>query len=441
MINALALPLTSLSNLFSSKAVVVIISLVLFAHAMQYRSVGNNWGAIVTMDGFGYYGYLPYAFETGFESFGGYCDFVADPGCTPFYMREQHGKAVDKYYAGTALLCAPFYLAGQVIARAYGVESNGYSKINFYSIAAAACFYLLLGLWAMRKVFLMLGFSDGLVSLLLLTVTMGTNIYWYTVHEPGISHIYSFALMNCICLVVCKWKRNASQQNALWFYFLLGLLVLSRPTNALFIFFIPFFLSLNEAKKLFLFVAGWPLFCAIVFIQFLLYKLQCGHWLVWSYKEEFFDFTTPHFFDTWLGSAKGLIWYFPILALSILGIVMILFRNWKRGLLLLFPLIFLFYVLSCWTSWRYGWSMGMRGYIEFYIFLIIPIAWTWQFLSKKFQGRIFLTACFSCCLAYTIWIDAVAESNYSFMQGMDAATWQAIMFKSPEEVKVFAADQ
>jgi hypothetical protein len=152
----------------------------------------------------------------------------------------------------------------------------------------------------------------------------------------------------------------------------------------LIIFFIPFLAGsfknlkngfntlLTNKKSL---IIGIVLFVAMASIQAVLWYLQTGKFIVYSYQGESFNFLDPHFYSILFSYKKGLFVYTPVLFIALLSTFWFAF---KRNFFMLTTWISFFvlltYVLSSWWSWYYGCSYGLRAYVDYYAIFFIPFA-------------------------------------------------------------------
>lgn len=164
----------------------------------------------------------------------------------------------------------------------------------------------------------------------------------------------------------------------------MGLIIILRQINVLTILFVPFLAGslislkdgfihlLRNPKKL---LIGIVLIFGLFFIQCLLWYLQTGKFLIYSYQGESFNFLDPQIFNILFSYKKGLFVYTPILFISLLSLIWLAY---KRQYYLVFTwvsfFIILTYVLSSWHSWFYGGSYGLRAYIDYYTVFFIPFA-------------------------------------------------------------------
>jgi hypothetical protein len=229
------------------------------------------------------------------------------------------------------------------------------------------------------------------ILLSIATFAIGTNLFYYSIFEPGMSHIYSFF---SVALFLCIWSKFMDTQKINYLLIaslLLGLITIIRPVNILIILSLPVIwpstiassiIDLFRKKIHFTFLA-FTIFCLIICIQLAYYKLATSHWYIYSYKEERFNFLSPHFWDTLFSYRKGLFVYMPILFISIVGIYY--WNKQQKYVAVLWATAFtiITYILSSWSSWSYGGCYGNRAFIEYYIFFIIPFAYLIEHMLNK----------------------------------------------------------
>ncbi len=126
---------------------------------------------MVAGDGIGYYAYLPALFVD--------YNLGAQDTTTRFFYHFGNGS-VNKYFVGEAVLLSPFFGVGYGIAAVFGSEKNGFSEPFMKMISIGALFYLLLGLFFLKKVLECYQVPAWAIALTLLLLTFGTNLLYYT---------------------------------------------------------------------------------------------------------------------------------------------------------------------------------------------------------------------------------------------------------------------
>lgn len=364
------------------------ISIVLIAIGFLYifgnlRSGKYFWKEIVLSDALGYYAYLPAVFIYHDLHFG-FKEGIERKYEEPSYYTQQlkEGK-INKYYAGTALAEMPFFLIAHAYARLAGFDADGYSAPYMYAVALAAIFYMLAGLVFIRKILRLHGHNQTTIAIVLWVCAFGTHLFVYTLVEPGMSHVFSFAFVSAFIYYALRWMKGYEFKYLLLLAVALGMVVLIRPVNAMVVLAIPFlagsFNKLKEIakygvahlKKSALAIAVVP---ALFFIQLVFYKVQTGHFIVYSYQQEGFRFFDLNILNFLFSYKKGFFLYTPVLLVALLGTIVFFKQSLFKGLSFMLFFMLVVYVLSSWWCWWYGGSFSARPMVEFIPFLIMPLA-------------------------------------------------------------------
>jgi hypothetical protein len=320
------------------------------------------------------------------------------------FLKEVDGEKVNKTFPGVTLLYAPFFFLAHGTSLLLGLPADGYAYTYQLFYLAGFWFYVLLGMIFFRKILVHLQFSERIAHLSLITLVFGSNIFFFTIYDQSVTHLYSFFLINLACYLLLKlhkaWRTDATcrvppQQMALLLA-LITLIGITRPTNilvlGLFLFFIPdlsfykyLFRELFRIKTVFKTILPAVLVLAIPFI---LWKLQTDHWIVYSYGEEGFQFLHPELWNFLFSYTKGWFLYTPIMLLILLGGFMILWwQNKKQAFTGIVFLALCIYVYSSWWCWYYGAGMSQRVMIDFYILPGFLLALIFQKMAIAMAGR------------------------------------------------------
>ncbi|MBC8319458.1 MAG: hypothetical protein H8E34_01915 [Bacteroidetes bacterium] len=363
----------------------------------------NNWVGIIEADGKGYYAYLPAIFIYNDLNFGFFKEIEEEKYYNENlyydYRSGAYGKVINKYYCGTAIAELPFFLIAHLTANLWDIDADGYSKIYPVLISIAALFYLLIGLLYLDSTLIIYNKSEWQKSLTLITAVFGTNLFYYTVGEPGMSHVYSFAFISMFFYYSKQYFASFRKKYLIILAIILGLIVLIRPINGLIVFILPFAAgNLSNLKKGITIAVHykWRLiyslgsFIAIVGIQFIIYKVSTGHFFIDSYGEEGFNFRSPHFIDILFSYKKGLFLYTPLFLLSLTG-GYFLWKNSRFEFYSLFGfLILITYVFSSWWMWYYGGSFSSRVYVEYIPLFMILLAISLNGIKSKVTKRFYV---------------------------------------------------
>jgi hypothetical protein len=342
-------------------------------------------------DAEGYYMYLPAIFI--------YQNFIDVPirSTSQFHRIESTGAYFDKYTFGVAFMQLPFWLVADIYARNSSYPRDGYSRPYQLSIFFASFFYAMTGLFIMFK---LLRKKYGLVLSLLVTVCIfyGTNLMYYSTVEAGMSHSFSFFLVNVLVALTPAFYQNRSIKYLFLLAVVVSLMVFARPTNAIAVLYLLLY-RVNDRSNLFdrvrYGIEHIPryIFLAVPFVifgavQVLLWKeMRGGEVVLYSYDAEpgFIYWSDPKFWKVLFSVQNGLFIYAPILLFGLVGIVYGAIKNEPNYRLLLGILFIYTYVFASWWAWWFGGAYGHRCYVDLLIFFAFPMAHSFQYAlrSKK----------------------------------------------------------
>jgi len=159
---------------------------------------------VIEWDAISYYAYLPATFIYHDLTLSFADNYKGTHKFTVWPERGPEGKYVIKTSMGLSLLWTPFFLAGHAAAHLSGADTGGYSPPYKFFLLLSALFFLAVGLIYLRKI-LLTNSSDGVTALVIAAFVIGTNLYWYTLYQGTMSHVYSFALISAFIWYSMKW--------------------------------------------------------------------------------------------------------------------------------------------------------------------------------------------------------------------------------------------
>ena len=391
-------------RLSSSKITVIIIMLIMTIVTSNLNWGKSSWVGIIESDGKGYYAYLPAIFIYNDLNFGFFDEIEKekyyDKNLYYDYRSGAYGKVINKYYCGTALAELPFFIIAHTSVKLLGYDADGYSKTYPVFISIAALFYLFLGLLYLRYILGEYKISERNISITLMAAAFGTNLFYYTVGEAGMSHIYSFAFVSMFFYYVKKYFDLLQNKYIPVIAIILGIIILIRPINALILVAVPFAAGSYSSLKTGLQTMfqdklrlGFSVLItiAIASVQLIIYKISTGHFFIDSYGEEEFNFMSPHFFDILFSYKKGLFLYTPIFLISLTG-GYFLWKSSKYEFYSLFGfLVFITYIFSSWWMWYYGGSFSSRVYVEYIPLFMILLAISLERIKVKSIKNLYLS--------------------------------------------------
>lgn len=362
-----------------------IVFLILFVFGLSLF-IGTNHKRIYTWsDAEGYYLYLPALTLYGFRDIP-----VRTEG--QFHRSEKTGRYYDKYTAGVAIMEAPFFGIAMILS---GVDKlytiDGYSRPFQRMILFGSIFYAMTGIGLLYYI-LRKHYTVFISIVAVISVFLGTNMYYYTVREPGMAHIYSFFLWVVLIWLTENIYKNPKWQKFLWLSVVISLLVFIRPTNIIAALVILGwnmqdwkerwnFIKLHFSKYVLLPI---PLIILSVW-QLLLWKHMYGSFVVFSYNEEpgFIYLTSPKILNVLFHVHNGLFIYAPILVLSVLGLIFGIGKRVANFRLMAIILVLFTYIFGSWWSWWFGGAYGHRCYVDLMPFFAISIAYFFDIVSRS----------------------------------------------------------
>ncbi len=350
----------------------------------------HNVEAILTWDAMGYYIYLPAHFIYGdLRTMAFAPKIIAEYAPTVgFYQAFQVpgaplGHLVTKYPIGMAILEAPFFGIGHLMAKALGYPPDGFSAPYQISIAYGGVLYAVGGLAILRRVMLRY-FSDFLTALTLVLVVLGTNFTQYGIYDSAMVHGVCFALYAVLLWGTLRWHETPRRRWALLIGATLGLLVIVRPSEAVALV-LPLLWGIDSVAALrakgALALRYWPhlALAAVAGLlavspQLFYWKWATGHWLFYSYEEQSFSFLHPHLRQVLFSYRKGWLTYTPLALLALVGFWPLWRQARPIAVAVLVYTVLNLWIVSAWDIWWYGGSFGQRAMVQSYAALSLPLA-------------------------------------------------------------------
>lgn len=345
---------------------------------------------VFAWDKFGYYSYLPAAFiYHDIPGLSFYNDILYEYRFTnrePWWAtyEQTNGRRLNKYAVGVSCFELPFFAAAHVYTKiSKTAEADGYSLPYQWAMFFCSIFWTIAGLYFLRK-FLLRYFTDGVTTITILCIGLGTNLYHYAVFDPGMSHPYSFMLFAALLFYTDLWHQ---QYRSLYLYaigIVLGFITITRPINIVAAL-IPALWQVytltdlkNKLKLLIQYyrnvIIAFGCFMAVALVQMSYWHYITGHWIYFSYQDEFFNFSDPQILNGLFSFRKGWFVYTPIAFIGSLGF----YHLWKKDKKLVWAplasIIVLIYLVFSWYSWWYGGSFGCRPLVEALAIIALPLA-------------------------------------------------------------------
>ncbi len=295
-------------------------------------------------------------------------------------------------------------------------------------MAIAPTFYTIAGFYFLRKILLQY-VNDPTTAVVMLTLALATNLYFFNIINGPMSHAYLFALYSLLIFLTIRWYEKGSIRAVIGIGVVAGLITLIRPIGMLCIF-IPLLWNITSGKDLrervrFItqkyqaYGAAIGVFIIMGVPQLLYWKYATGHFLYYSYGEEGFDFLRAKIYHGLFGYKNGWLAYTPVMWLALLGIPLLFKkRAFLSPVLIILPLHI--YIIYSWWCWNYINGFGSRPMIEMYALLSIPLAYFISFTTKNIIGKVIIGV----LLLFFTWLNLF--NTYQFTRGVmwsEDANW------------------
>lgn len=410
--------------------------------------------ATISWDVSGYYWYLPATFIYKDLKQQAFADSILQK-YVPTPERQQSfkhssGNWVNVYSSGMSIMYLPFFTIAHFISRPLGYPADGFSLPYQLAVQMSSVLIAFIGIWYYRKLLLRF-FNDGVVSIMILLLVIGTNYLNYTAIDGALTHNWLFTLYTMLLLNTDNYYTKPQKRYAINIGLLIGIIVLIRPTEIIAIL-IPalwgienikiaslrrrlHFLLLNKKHV----IVTALLVILIGSIQVFYWYYVTGNFLVYSYEEKGFSWLHPHFIDYTLSYKSGWLTYTPLLVFSFLGIITFL-RKGKNKVLVLTFFILSWYITSAWDIWWYG-GTGGRAMIQAYPIILFPFAYFIDSIRKNNNAKWLFTPIILLFCYVNIWFtySAHAEGGLYDPNGMTKAYYWHVVgrYNVPEHTKIF----
>lgn len=316
-----------------------------------------------------------------------------DEKCGYGFTLDTSKKVITKYNYGVALLQSPFYFGSKYYAKFTNQEFTGYNPLSQKTVDLAGIFYSLLGLFLLY--FFLQEYVNKTIALFAVaSLFLTLNVFWYTLVQPGMSHVYSFFMFSLYLLLAQKYISLKNWKIFILLCLTAAMIMLIRPINALFLpilFFLPSSEKFNIKNQINLFISVKNIAIAIVCFavvatpQIVYWKFAYGEYFPDTYpNEKFSNLFSPTIIELFFAAKSGLFLYNPgyLLFFGILLYFAIRSKDMYFKVSLLIFLI-LSYLTAAWYEYFFGCGFGNRNYVEYSVLLVYPIAIAFQKLSSR----------------------------------------------------------
>lgn len=346
---------------------------------------------------------------------------------------------------GMAVMYAPAFAVGHFVAALNDETTDGYSESYRWALRWGSIIYVLLGLLFLRSA-LLFYFREVVVTITLIGIFLGTNLYYYTYGWGEMPHGYLFFLYALYAWLTIRCFKLEKYRSLVWIALIAGIIAWIRPTGIVVLLFPVLYgvTSWNDLKLRFVLfvehkrsiVFSVLLFLFPLVLQMLFWKTHTGNWVKYTYGNEGFFFGDPQIVNFLFSFRKGWLVYTPIMIFAVVG----LFLSRRRlPHFFIFSILFLainVYVLSSWWEWSFGGSFGCRALIETYAFLAFPFAvtidWIWFNRLKalpKSVIRISALILLLVLIRFNAWQTYLYRAGVIHWSGMNKETYMYILVR------------
>jgi hypothetical protein len=398
-------------------------------------------GARLQSDGFYYFAYLrSLAFDHDVDFTNDYKLLGLDDK-PHLFTPTRTGHAQSAASIGPAILWAPFFGAGHLVARSLGrrhpeIDDNGISFPYRQAVCVAGLFYGLIGCWFCFR--LTQRFYDRPLAALATALAVGGSfLLWYLVKEPSMTHGPSMA---AVAGFVWAWIGTRNTRGTgnkageatfdelrawAWLGAIAGLMTLIRWQNALLALLpacdavagLAAALRTGDRARARRVLAGGALFllCATVaFVpQMIAWHAIYGSWLAVSPLGPKIRWADPQLADILWSSRNGLFSWSPILYAGAIGLVMFAARQPGIGVPMLLALALMTYFNSCIQDWWGSDGFGGRrfdGTIPFFCLGVAAFASYAATLTRRHPLRV-VVAGGMCLVVWNLTLMSAAQDG------------------------------
>lgn len=368
--------------LYRPETIVLLLLILINIQFKWRREEWRNW--VLSTDGRGYYAYLTAGFiyqDFSYESNSNGIEEQLGFEMSHHYVLEtEDGDHFNKTFPGVAICMAPLFFIAYFLSFLFGYPLNGYSDLFLIAIQFSAIFAAIGGFYFIKKLLFARGSKRSTAIATAFLGLFGTNVYFYATDLPSMGHIYSFFAISAFLYFAHQAIHSGKKRNNYIATFFICLVFLIRPTNVLVILLTPFIAGSKEN------LIGWfkdlwsnpKVFMTVILIGIgmisilpILWIIQTGSPVLWSYTGEGFYWTHPVPHKVLFSFRNGAFIYSPLALLAMTG----LYFAWKKnrfaaafgGIYFLVNL----YVISAWWTYYYGGGFGHRAMSEHFVFNII----------------------------------------------------------------------
>ena len=353
---------------------------------------------------------------------------------------------------GVAMMELPFFAIACVVSFIMGQPVDGFSGSFQLLIFAGSLLYVITAFFYLRRL-LKYFFDDWIVAIILLTLALGTNIYFFSVYEGTMAHAYLFFLYSLLFYGTVKWYEGSKRGWAFTIGICCGLITLIRPNEIISVL-IPILYGISYFGSF----RGWIdfvtrhwqihaatvcMFIAVGLPQLIYWKMLTGNFFFYSYGNEGFDFIHPKILNGIFSFNNGWLVYTPVMFFAIIGLLFIPQQNHFRIAIPVYLIIYV-YVIYSYLWWDYYNGFGSRPMVETYPALALPLGYLFHRISKISIARVGAVIVFAFFILLNLfqvwqyhhgilWTSIGTRSSYAYLFGKTSMTTKALVLYDTNE--------
>ncbi len=355
-------------------------------------------GMLVGSDGIGYFMYthsIVIDHDLNFTNEYAYF-YPKAPASTGPAISTPTNLVANQWAVGTGILWLPFFIVAHIILKilsgfGFAVNLDGYSYVHQAAICFGSIFYGFLSIVLIFNTIKKFFPRTAIYASLL--IWFSTNLIYYQVIEPSMSHMCS--LFACALLVNIWINSRPMEKITHWFFVGLagGLVAMVRQPDATLLM-LPLLDGLTARIPISKKIKG----SVALLIGFLFFfSFQLATWFAiygspfvngYTYSGQSFYWVSPKIIEVLFSSNHGLFLWHPVLIMATLGFICL--GQVDRKLAVLSPLGFLLqiYLISSWSCWWQGDAFGGRMFISSLPLLALGLSGALEWLINMRQTRL-----------------------------------------------------
>jgi hypothetical protein len=293
--------------------------------------------------------------------------------------QTETGRRINFATMGCAMLWAPFYAVGDVVARVTGAPADGFSRPYVAAVAYGSAVY---GFAALVIAILSAGRLglDGFVPAI--AIWLGTPLLFYMYVAPLFAHAGSAFAVALFIYVWLRVRERWTLRGTIGLAAAAALMAMVREQDAFFAAGVVLDFGLWAAdrglvrtlrEKAAAIVAGAAVFAVVYAPQAAAYLALNGHVGPHSSVGRKMNWASPHALQVLFSPEHGFFFWTPLALIAIAGLVVLL-RRTRLGLSLLLMVLLQVYVSGSVESWTVAGGFGQRRFVALTAALVIGYA-------------------------------------------------------------------